>query len=228
MEDPIAAAHRIVEKVSRETLMELYNTAAFEDAHQFLLQVAQRRGKLKKGGVPNVDMAARAVLKDWYGGAIPFYTLPPATDDHLQPAEIVSSWGDSFDLNSFLQQQNDAVMNEADKSSSKTSKFSVITSSGPIKMADSLADDNGDDSDTRSMATSGFTGIRSGIRSMAAGTSKNRRKLLAQQRRLASGGGAAGGSNMEDEEEGEEDGPVGESNPLAGLGLQVRVLLALE
>ena len=33
--------------------------------------------KLKKGGVPDLDAAGRAVLQDWVSGRISFYTLPP-------------------------------------------------------------------------------------------------------------------------------------------------------
>ena len=36
----------------------------------FLVQVARKRGKLGKGGVPNLDSAARGVLVDWWAGRI--------------------------------------------------------------------------------------------------------------------------------------------------------------
>ncbi len=38
--------------------------------------VARRRGFLLKGGRPNINEAAKAVLKDWVDGKIGYYTLP--------------------------------------------------------------------------------------------------------------------------------------------------------
>jgi len=52
-----------------------------------------------KGGVPDIQSAARAILNDWNSGRIPFYTLPPAvrTSTHIS-ADIVSEWSKEFDL----------------------------------------------------------------------------------------------------------------------------------
>ena len=42
-----------------------YNVVDYEDALEFLEQLAHRKGKLKKGGVPNIDFAAKSILQDW-------------------------------------------------------------------------------------------------------------------------------------------------------------------
>lgn len=61
-------------------LMQLYNIPRFPDldATAFLSNVARAQGKLKKGGVPLIDAAARTVLHDWNTGKIRYHTLPPA------------------------------------------------------------------------------------------------------------------------------------------------------
>ena len=45
--------------------MEFYCIPEFADVHEFLTHVARRIGRLKKGGVPDVEAAARHVLHDW-------------------------------------------------------------------------------------------------------------------------------------------------------------------
>jgi len=45
--------------------MEYYSVPDYSDASEFLAFLAKRNGKLKKGGIPDVDKAARIVLQDW-------------------------------------------------------------------------------------------------------------------------------------------------------------------
>lgn len=46
-------------------IMEYYSVPDYSDASEFLAFLAKRNGKLKKGGIPDVDKAARIVLQDW-------------------------------------------------------------------------------------------------------------------------------------------------------------------
>lgn len=46
--------------------------------NDFLVQVARKRGRLGKNGVPNLDAAARAVIMDWRDGRIQGWVDPPA------------------------------------------------------------------------------------------------------------------------------------------------------
>ena len=52
-----------------------------------------------KGGVPDKIAAARAVLKDWNEGKIPYYTAPPVADESHKNADavIVGEFAPSFD-----------------------------------------------------------------------------------------------------------------------------------
>lgn len=80
MEDVMTPVQAILDKCPMAYLMQLYAIPKFpsKDAHAFLALVAKAIGKLKKGGVPNIDAAARTVLHDWNQGKIKFYCKPPA------------------------------------------------------------------------------------------------------------------------------------------------------
>merc|ERR1712126_588326 len=57
-------------------------------------------GRLKKGGIPDVEKAAFKVVEDWNTGKIRYYTQPPEehTLSHHLTAEIVTSMSSAFDL----------------------------------------------------------------------------------------------------------------------------------
>ncbi len=42
-----------------------YNIPDFSDVHEFLAMLAKRFGRLKKGGIPDSNKAAKTVLQDW-------------------------------------------------------------------------------------------------------------------------------------------------------------------
>ena len=72
--------------------------------------IAHKLGRLRKGGVPDREAAARCVLRDLYTGKLPFYTLPPSeavADEEKSELAIATSWGKELDL--------DALYAEADK-----------------------------------------------------------------------------------------------------------------
>ena len=66
----------------------------------FLVQVARRRGRLGKGGVPNLQSAAMGVLTDWRDGRIRGWVQAPREEEKALVAgkEIVSHWADEFTL----------------------------------------------------------------------------------------------------------------------------------
>lgn len=47
--------------------MEHYGVSDFHTALEFLAMLARRQGKLRKGGLPDTDKAAKSVLMDWTG-----------------------------------------------------------------------------------------------------------------------------------------------------------------
>lgn len=115
LEDPVAPVELIISKTSSETLMTLYTIPRFNNVGEFLAAVAQRMGRLKKGGVPNIEAAARVILGDWNRGKIPFYTMPPASNDGgnaltTSSCSIVSDWAPLFDIEAIGKMEIDLVL----------------------------------------------------------------------------------------------------------------------
>jgi len=99
LEDPVAPCEEILRRAKKETLMELYAIPRFADVSEFLRHVAAKRGKLKRGGIPDALAAARIVLGDWNAGRIPFFTLPPARGNaEHNSAQVVAAFGADFDV----------------------------------------------------------------------------------------------------------------------------------
>ncbi|KAI4904579.1 hypothetical protein NFI96_027376 [Prochilodus magdalenae] len=97
--DPVPAIEAILRRCSKKQIMEHYGIPDFHTALEFLALLARRLGKLRKGGLPDSDKAAKSVLMDWTGGRISYFTHPPET--HTLPthvsAEIVAEMGKEFD-----------------------------------------------------------------------------------------------------------------------------------
>lgn len=68
----------------------------------FLVQVARKRGRLGKGGVPNLPSAAMGVLVDWRDGRIRGWVEAPkeseSGDDCTGSKEVVKEWAEEFKL----------------------------------------------------------------------------------------------------------------------------------
>ena len=60
--------------------------------------LAVQMGKLKRGGVPDREKAARTVLTDWNSGKIKYFTHPPEAAESNLGAEIVAQFAAEFSL----------------------------------------------------------------------------------------------------------------------------------
>ncbi|KAL1830385.1 hypothetical protein ACET3Z_000036 [Daucus carota] len=99
LEDPAGPVKEILNLCPAETLVSIYKIPSFNSADEFLQNVATARGKLKKGGIIDVDAAARIVLHDWNEGKIPYYTMPPTRDAGVpSEAKIISELGKEFNI----------------------------------------------------------------------------------------------------------------------------------
>ena len=85
LDDPQGAVALLLKRTGPEQLMMLYALPRFDrgDAATFLSLVARRLGKVRKGGTPDKDAAAVAVLRDWNEGKIKYFAQPPKDDVHL-------------------------------------------------------------------------------------------------------------------------------------------------
>ncbi|CAG8632994.1 23431_t:CDS:2, partial [Cetraspora pellucida] len=94
-DDPISPVELIVSRCSPQQLMNKYNVPMFKDANDFLIHVARQRGKLKRGGIPDVEATARVVLQDWNSGKISYYTMPPtSTEDPIAVDSKIVQWSE--------------------------------------------------------------------------------------------------------------------------------------
>jgi len=79
---------------------------------EFLVQVARKRGRLGRGGIPLLDSAGKIVLNDWKAGKIKWWTEPPAkTSSATDEKVIVSEWAEAFDIDALLK-DTDVEMKE--------------------------------------------------------------------------------------------------------------------
>src|ERR1700733_10153558 len=77
LSDPLGAAYMVCSRCAPHALQTLYGVGEFSNPDQFLALVSVARGKIGKGGVPNLEAAARIILHDWNSGKISYYTTPP-------------------------------------------------------------------------------------------------------------------------------------------------------
>ena len=74
LDDPITPVEVMINKVSKNELVTLYEINEFNTTNEFLAAIARKTGKLSKGGIPDWNAAAKIVLHDWNNGKISYYT----------------------------------------------------------------------------------------------------------------------------------------------------------
>lgn len=79
-----------------------YNISDFEDANEFMSQMAVKMGSLKKGGVPDIHKAAQRVLSDWTHGKLTYFTEPPERINDIINTELVTQMKEAFDIDALL------------------------------------------------------------------------------------------------------------------------------
>lgn len=132
--DPSAVIEQLLKRLAKDDAMAdalkkyylipaLPSSDLKEFTKHFLIHVARNRGRLSRGGIPNLDAAALTVLNDWRDGRITGWVLPnssrSATEERpldapksalrgeKEPAKVenttvVSEWAAEFDLDGLL------------------------------------------------------------------------------------------------------------------------------
>ncbi len=77
LENPEQYIDDVLKRATPEALEKVYDVRGWTDVEDFLKLVAQRFGKLKRGGEAHSDVVARMILNDWQRGKIPFFVPPP-------------------------------------------------------------------------------------------------------------------------------------------------------
>ncbi|CAH8502978.1 unnamed protein product [Schistosoma rodhaini] len=80
LSDPVPAVEAILRRCSQAQLVSKYKIEEYNNVSEFLVKLAHRLGRMKKGGIPDTTMAARSVINDWIIGKITYYTEPPYTN----------------------------------------------------------------------------------------------------------------------------------------------------
>lgn len=101
LSDVMSPVELILKKSSNEFLMNIYGIPNFGNTEEFISLVAQRFGKLRKGGIPDLDGAAKKVLDDWIKGVISHFTIPPENiAERFDSLIIVKEFSKEFCLDS--------------------------------------------------------------------------------------------------------------------------------
>ena len=109
--DPVAPVAAIVARVPHKRLQHLYNVPPFDSHAALLAHIAAARGKLRKGGAPDVTAAARIVLNDWNDGRISHFTRPPVRGGGGGGgAAIVGAYAAEFDAEKVFKDEENAVI----------------------------------------------------------------------------------------------------------------------
>ncbi|XP_014226799.1 guanine nucleotide-binding protein-like 3 homolog [Trichogramma pretiosum] len=101
LDDPITPATVVLQKVPMSQLAELYNINEFKSPEEFFAKKAMKMGKLKKGGIPDIEAAARSILTDWNAGKIKYCSIPPEEKDSQISASILTTSKEEFNIDMF-------------------------------------------------------------------------------------------------------------------------------
>lgn len=77
----------LLERVKKEYMIKTYKIEDWKDHVDFLEKLAQRSGRLLKGGEPDISSVAKMMLNDWQRGKLPFFVCPPGFEIGLSKNE---------------------------------------------------------------------------------------------------------------------------------------------
>lgn len=78
--DPDSYIQPILDRVQTKHITDMFGVHSWTSSEDFLNQVAARTGKLLKGGEPDINNVAKAMIMDWQRGNIPYFTKAPHVD----------------------------------------------------------------------------------------------------------------------------------------------------
>lgn len=102
--DPVGVVEAMLAKAPREVVLKHYNLERdFTAVTEFLVHIAEQRGKFKRGFGVDLQSAAKSVITDWNTGRFRYYVLPPEIIEcdpatFEEPPKLVSSLGPEFDI----------------------------------------------------------------------------------------------------------------------------------
>ncbi|KAF3957542.1 hypothetical protein CMV_017461 [Castanea mollissima] len=131
LDDPIGPVKEILRRCPPSMLVTLYKLPSFDSVDDFLQKVATVRGKLKKGGVVDVEAAARV-------GKIPYYTMPPIRNqEEPSKAKIFFELGKEFNIDEVYDTESSfigSLKSVDDYNPNDEPKHSIQSGEGPKDM----------------------------------------------------------------------------------------------
>ncbi|KAJ2080729.1 GTPase required for pre-60S ribosomal subunit nuclear export and maturation [Coemansia sp. RSA 988] len=133
----------ILERVRKEYIRRHYNIDKWDDAHDFLKELANVTGKLNKGGEPDLHVVSKMVINDWLRGRLPHYRAPPEfsvpltesnTDDQHAEAEVETEAKEEATSNGDEKDSEEHVKRAALKVSQRFSRIPVVTEFLPVDL----------------------------------------------------------------------------------------------
>ncbi|KAL2872049.1 putative GTP binding protein [Aspergillus lucknowensis] len=142
IEDPIPAVTLLLKRLASSEdllskLLQVYGiptllpaSSTTDQTNDFLIQVARKRGRLGKGGIPNLEAAAMTVVNDWRDGRIQGWATPPilqvitttgdadsstnttAAAPGVDTSQVVTEWAAEFKIEGLWGNGNDETMEE--------------------------------------------------------------------------------------------------------------------
>lgn len=85
VKDPEDYVTAVLQRVKTQYIERTYKVSDWENTTDFLEKVAQRSGKLIKGGEFDINTVAKMVLNDWQRGKLPFFVPPPGCEMEPRP-----------------------------------------------------------------------------------------------------------------------------------------------
>ncbi|KAK8861493.1 hypothetical protein IAR55_002314 [Kwoniella newhampshirensis] len=135
VDDPITPVEVILRKVDPVQLQKLYNIPPYDDVRDFLIKMALTRGRLGKGGIPDLEGSAVSVLRDWNSGKIAYFTVPPKV--HASSAPSLPS--------SAAPVATDVMEQDVEMAGEKVGDAKILTTLSEAFTIDGLFDTIGDD-----------------------------------------------------------------------------------
>ena len=83
----------ILTRCKKEYMVRTYRISDWNSPEDFLEKVAQKSGKLLKGGEPDINTVAKMILNDWQRGKIPFFVPPPGCEMPPPPPQAEAAAG---------------------------------------------------------------------------------------------------------------------------------------
>ncbi|NXF50266.1 GNL3 protein, partial [Oceanites oceanicus] len=101
----------ILNHSNKQQVMMHYNIPDFRNTEEFLALLAQKRGMLKRGGVPDVENIAKLLLCDWTGAKISYHSQPPESQrpPPYLTEDKIAEMQECFNLKNLEEENNKTV-----------------------------------------------------------------------------------------------------------------------